>query len=247
MTHESSQRAHRTRLRRGLDRLLWATNLTILLAVGVPLIAILHLRDSQPSTTAFMLLARRADPATGSPCERIEYRWVAREQISPHLKLAVAVAEDQRFLLHSGFDLGQIQKAVRDHETGGRLRGASTISQQVAKNLFLWPSGGFVRKGIEAWLTLWIEWLWDKPRILEVYLNVAQFGPCTFGAEAASRLYFERPARALEPAQAALLASVLPSPAKLRAWSPGPYTLERRDEILALMGQLRDAPHMQGL
>ena len=136
---------------------------------------------------------------------------------------------------------------MKEREKTGRVRGASTISQQVAKNLFLWPSGGYFRKGIEAWLTLWIERVWGKQRIIEVYLNIAQFGPCTFGAEAASQAYFDRPAAALEPEQAALLATVLPSPARLRAWNPGPYARSRRDEVLKLMGELRGSSHLRGL
>jgi monofunctional biosynthetic peptidoglycan transglycosylase len=215
--------------------------------VALTAASVAYLRQTAPPTTAFMLRARYADPASGQPCDGIAHRWVARERISPHLRLAVVVAEDQRFQLHGGFDGEQIRKALREQRETNRLRGASTISQQVAKNLFLWPGGGYVRKGLEAWLTLWIEQLWTKQRILEVYLNVAQFGPCIFGADAAARRYFERPAGDLEPEQAALLATVLPNPARLRAWNPGPYASNRRDEILKLMRELGAAPHLRGL
>jgi monofunctional biosynthetic peptidoglycan transglycosylase len=193
-----------------------------------------------------MLLARRADPATGEPCERVEYAWVDREAISSELRLAVVLAEDQRFLLHRGFDVKSVRRALREREQG-RLRGASTITQQVAKNLFLWPGQSYLRKGIEAWFTLWIEHLWSKQRILEMYLNVAQFGPCIFGAGAASERFFGVPALELTPDEAALLATVLPNPKRLRAHNPGPYASERRAEILELMAAHRGARHLRDL
>jgi monofunctional biosynthetic peptidoglycan transglycosylase len=120
------------------------------------------------------------------------------------------------------------------------MRGASTISQQVAKNLFLWPSRSLTRKGLEAWFTAWLELVWSKRRILEAYLNVAQFGPCLFGAGAASDRYFNTEAIALSPHEAALLATVLPNPKRLRAHDPGPYARERSAEILELMNWHRD-------
>jgi monofunctional biosynthetic peptidoglycan transglycosylase len=193
-----------------------------------------------------MLRARFADPATGSPCDRVEYAWVDREAIAPNLRLAVVLAEDQRFLLHEGFDVRSLRRALRERERG-RVRGASTISQQVAKNLFLWPGQSYLRKGIEAWLTFWIENLWTKQRILEVYLNVAQFGPCVFGAGAASERYFGVPPLELAPEEAALLATVLPNPKRLRAHNPGPYATERRAEILELMTTHRGARHLRDL
>jgi monofunctional biosynthetic peptidoglycan transglycosylase len=193
-----------------------------------------------------MLLARNADPATGQPCDRVEYEWVDREAISTDLRLAVVLAEDQRFLLHNGFDGRSLRRALREREKG-RVRGASTISQQVAKNLFLWPGQSYLRKGIEAWLTFWIELLWPKQRILEVHLNVAQFGPCIFGAGAASERFFGVPPLELAPDEAALLATVLPNPKRLRAHNPGPYASERRAEILELMTTHRGAYHLRNL
>ena len=193
-----------------------------------------------------MLLARNADPATGQPCDRVEYEWVDREAISKDLRLAVVLAEDQRFLLHNGFDGRSLRRALREREKG-RVRGASTISQQVAKNLFLWPGQSYLRKGIEAWLTLWIELLWPKQRILEVHLNIAQFGPCVFGAGAASERFFGVPPLELAPDEAALLATVLPNPKRLRAHNPGPYASERRAEILELMTTHRGARHLRNL
>ena len=212
----------------------------------IPAVPILVLRNVSPPTSAYMLRARVADPATGVACETVEYHWVDRETIAPDLALAVVVAEDQRFSLHNGFDFRSIRKALRERDQG-RVRGASTISQQVAKNLFLWPSQTTLRKGIEAWLTLWLERLWSKQRILEVYLNVAQFGPCVFGVGAASERYFGVAPNDLAPEQAALLATVLPNPFRLRAHNPGPYASERRAEILELMDEHRGQRLFRGL
>jgi monofunctional biosynthetic peptidoglycan transglycosylase len=193
-----------------------------------------------------MLVARHADPATGQPCDGVEYTWVDRAAIAPDLRLAVVLAEDQRFMLHSGFDGRSVRRALREQEKG-RLRGASTISQQVAKNLFLWPEQSYLRKGIEVWLTFWIELLLPKQRILELYLNVAQFGPCVFGAGAASERFFGVPPLELAPEEAALLATVLPNPKRLRAHNPGPYASDRQEEILELMTTHRGARHLRGL
>ncbi len=173
--------------------------------------------------------------------------WVAWEEISRHAAVAVIAAEDQRFLEHDGFDFEAIDKALTDAKRGRRLRGASTISQQVAKNLFLWPGHSWLRKGLEAWFTLWIETLWPKRRILEVYLNSAEFGRGVWGVEAASRRYFGKPAARLNRAEAALLAAVLPNPKRFRAAEPSPYVRQRQDWILWQMqmlggtGLLRDA------
>jgi monofunctional biosynthetic peptidoglycan transglycosylase len=207
--------------------------LALALALLVTSLPILALRWLPPPTTAFMLRSRTADPATGESCLGIDYQWVPLSQISPQLPISVLVAEDQRFLTHRGFDFDSIVDAVEERLQGGRMRGASTVSQQVAKNLFLWPGKSIVRKSLEAWLTLWVEMLWPKRRIIEVHVNIAQFGPCVFGAEAASRRYFARSAAQLRPMQAALLAAVLPDPQHMRADDPGPFTRKRAAEILA--------------
>jgi monofunctional biosynthetic peptidoglycan transglycosylase len=187
-----------------------------LLATALPVAA---LRVVPPLTTSFMV-QRWLRPGPGGPCRSIDYDWVAWEAISSHAKLAVLAGEDQRFAAHAGFDLKEIREAVSERRAGARLRGASTITQQVAKNLFLWPEPSFVRKGLEAWLTLWIEALWPKRRILEVYLNVAQMGPCTFGVEASARRFFGIPAVRLGAPQAALLAAALPDPERRRVEAP---------------------------
>jgi len=211
-------------------------------AVPVALLRWLH-----PPTTAFMLHSRRADPATGRPCARVEQQWVPGRAVSPHLMRAVVVAEDQRFLSHRGFDTTEMGRAVGEFAAGGSLRGASTISQQVAKNLFLWSERSVLRKGLEAWLTVWIELLWPKRRILEVYVNVAQFGPCVFGAEVASRRYFGHGAGRLSPLEAARLAAVLPSPGRMRVDDPGPFTEERARAIRDEMRRDGGPAYLRGL
>ena len=153
-------------------------------------------------------------------------------------RVAVIAAEDQAFPLHDGFDFKQIDKALADRERGRRMRGASTITQQVAKNLFLWPGQNWFRKGLEAGLTILIELAWSKQRILEVYLNIAEFGRGTWGVEAASQRYFRKSAARLIQRQAALLAAVLPSPLRLRADAPSPYVRRRQQSILRQMAAI---------
>ncbi|MGH0029131.1 MAG: monofunctional biosynthetic peptidoglycan transglycosylase [Myxococcota bacterium] len=201
----------------------------------------------EPFTTSFMVWSRFSDPATGRACPGVDYRFVERRAIAPALRRAVVLAEDQRFLEHGGVDLRQVERVVEERGDGGPMRGASTLSQQLAKNLFLWPGRSWLRKGLEAWFTLWLELALSKQRILELYLNVAQFGPCVFGAEAAAQRYFGTSAAALTPRQAALLAAVLPSPGRISAADPGPYARQRTREILALMRDTRDAPWLRGL
>jgi monofunctional biosynthetic peptidoglycan transglycosylase len=237
----TKSRARRRARKRRLPRAIaLAVALIFLLGVAATAIPILLFASIAPPTTAFMLASRFSDPATEQPCSAVHYAWLDFESIAPDLGLAVIVSEDQRFFEHAGFDLNAITRALNEHSEGGRLRGASTITQQVAKNLFLWPSRSLVRKGLEAWLTAWIERFWSKRRILEVYLNVAQFGPCLFGARAASDRYFNTDAIALTPREAALLATVLPDPQHLHAADPGPYAAERSVAILELMDWHRD-------
>ncbi len=195
--------------------------------------------------TAFMVHERIARVAMPSRFSQ-RHEWVPWSRISRHAAIAVIAAEDQKFLLHDGFDFEAIEKAVTDAQSGRRLRGASTISQQVAKNLFLWPGQSWIRKGLEAWFTVWIEWLWPKQRILEVYLNSAQFGRGIWGVEAASRYFFRKEAASLSREEAALLAAVLPSPTRYRVVNPGPYVRERQARILAQMQHLNGAIKFEG-
>jgi monofunctional biosynthetic peptidoglycan transglycosylase len=200
-----------------------------------------------PVSSAFMLRSRFADPATGEACARVAHRWVDYFDVSPSVAQAILVAEDQRFFEHDGFDFRSIERAVRARESGSRLRGASTITQQLAKNLFLWPGRSWLRKGLEAWFTTWMEIAWPKRRILELYLNVAQFGPCVFGVGAAADRFFGVDAAQLTREQAAMLAAVLPSPGKMRVQDPGDYAQERAAEILKLLDAKQDAGWLQRL
>ncbi|MFD2235509.1 monofunctional biosynthetic peptidoglycan transglycosylase [Phaeospirillum tilakii] len=185
-------------LRRGLL-------LLVGLGVGLPLLLTLLFRVVPPPATPLMLM--RLTEGQG-----MTRSWRDLDQISPHLRRAVIAAEDSRFCRHWGFDWDAIQSAMESYEDGERLVGASTISMQTAKNLYLWPGRTFLRKGIEAYLTLYLEALWPKRRILEVYLNIVELGPGLYGAEAASNRYFHKPAAALTPREAALLAALLPAP-----------------------------------
>ncbi|MBP2168501.1 monofunctional biosynthetic peptidoglycan transglycosylase [Erwinia toletana] len=164
--------------------------------------------------------------------------WVAMDDISPWMPLAVMAAEDQKFPTHWGFDMDAIASAMDHNERSGRIRGASTLSQQTAKNMFLWDGRSWVRKGLEAGLTLGIEVVWTKRRILTVYLNVAEFGDGVFGVEEAAQRYFHKPASKLTQSEAALLAAVLPSPLRFKAGAPSGYVRQRQQWIIRQMNQL---------
>jgi monofunctional biosynthetic peptidoglycan transglycosylase len=186
---------------------------------------VLPLRWLPPLTSSFMLQNWLWQHSLSA---EVRYHWVSRDKISRRAALAVVAAEDQKFFSHAGFDLQSIRKVWGRHGRNRQLRGASTISQQVAKNLWLWPDRSWLRKGLEAWFTLWVELLWPKERILEIYLNIAQFGPHIFGVEAAGRLYFRKSAADLNEPEAALLAAVLPNPAVYRVRNPSWYTRRRQ-------------------
>jgi monofunctional biosynthetic peptidoglycan transglycosylase len=162
----------------------------------------------------------------------VKYKWVSMENISPWAGVAVIASEDQKFPTHNGFDVEAIRKVIKDREKGKGGRGASTISQQVAKNLFLWHGRNFFRKGLEAYYTVLIETLWPKERILEVYLNVAQFGPDVFGVEKASEIYWSKSAKDIGLQEAALLAAVLPNPVRFSAVKPSGYINRRKNWII---------------
>ena len=166
-------------------------------------------------------------------------RWVPIGAISPTLVRAVIAAEDARFCEHHGFDILAIQKAMRANERGKKLRGGSTISQQTAKNVFLWPQRDWVRKGLETWFTVLIEVIWGKERIMEVYLNSIEWGPGVYGAEAAAQRNFKVSAARLSPAQAARLAAIVPKPLSWKAARPGPYIQRRSGKIGAAAGTVR--------
>lgn len=210
----------------------------LLVLVALVLLLVISLRWINPWTSAFMVNASLSAFFSGDHRYSTHYQWVDLEQISPQAALAVIASEDQQFPFHAGFDFKSIREAVRHNAVSRHKRGASTISQQVAKNMFLWSGRSYFRKGLEAGFTLLIEWCWPKERILEVYLNVAQFGPDIYGVQAAAQHYFHKDARRLNRADSALLAAVLPNPVRLRVDAPSNYVLSRRDWISRQMAEL---------
>lgn len=169
------------------------------------------------------------------PEEPIQHEWVPISKISPHLQLAVISSEDQNFLNHSGFDIKAIEKAMDENKSGKRVRGASSISQQTAKNVFLWPQRSWIRKGLEVYFTFMIELFWSKERILEVYLNSIEMGKGIYGAEAASQAWFKKPAAKLSAYEAAAIAAILPNPRQYRANPASNYINQRKNWIVRQM------------
>jgi monofunctional biosynthetic peptidoglycan transglycosylase len=206
--------------------------LLLVLVVG-PVVAVIVYRFLPPPIT--FLMVERLFEGKG-----LDHRWRSLAGMSPALPRAAIAAEDARFCQHHGFDFDAMHKAMaHDEKQPGRLRGGSTISQQTAKNVFLWPQRSWVRKGFEAYFTVLIETLWGKRRIMEVYLNTVEMGPGLYGVEAASQRYFGVSAKVLNPAQAARLIAILPSPLKWQAVDPGPYVRRRSGRIDAAEGTVR--------
>ncbi|MBE7641489.1 monofunctional biosynthetic peptidoglycan transglycosylase [Salegentibacter sp. BLCTC] len=170
-----------------------------------------------------------------NPEEEIRHTWVSREDISQHLQLGVIAGEDQNFVKHNGFDFEAIEKAIEDNQKGKRVRGASTISQQTAKNVFLWPGRNWFRKGLEVYFTFLIETFWSKERILEVYLNSIEMGKGVYGAEAAAKHWFNKSAANLSIYEAAAIAAILPNPREYKANPASSYINERKNWIVRQM------------
>jgi monofunctional biosynthetic peptidoglycan transglycosylase len=237
-----SSRYRESRLQRNgssslLNRAIKTVGYAGMVLLVVSIIVVTTLRFLPTPTSAFMLHTHIDDFVDRKGYRPIQQNWVNKAQISKHALVAVVASEDQRFYHHHGFDVEAIYKAYQQYQHGGKLRGASTISQQVAKNLFLSPARNFGRKALEIWFTFLIEALWSKTRILETYLNIAEFGDHLFGIEAASRHYFGISAKQLSASQAALLAATLPNPIMLNAAKPSAYLLKRQQWIL---GQMRN-------
>jgi monofunctional biosynthetic peptidoglycan transglycosylase len=229
------------RQRYGLGRaILQIVSVAILVSVSVVWV----LRWYPPPTTTFIL---RTQYFSGSGDPGIEHRWAPWGRIAPHMALAVIAAEDQKFPLHWGFDFQQIRNAVQENKQRTHARGASTITQQVAKNLFLWPGRSYLRKGLEAYFTVVLELLWSKQRILEVYLNIAEFAPGVFGVAAASARYLGKSATDVNAKDAALLAAVLPNPRRLKFSQPSPYLRGRAQWIRRQMEQLGGVSYLNTL
>jgi monofunctional biosynthetic peptidoglycan transglycosylase len=175
-----------------------------------------------------LMIIRCAEQKTDGKKMVLKHDWVSLEEISPKLQLAVVCSEDQNYLKHYGFDFGAIEKAMKANDQGKKLRGASTISQQTAKNVFLWPGRSYIRKGFEVYFTLLIELFWSKERIMEVYLNSIEMGNGVYGAEAAAEYWFHKPAKKLSKDESAAIAAILPNPLKYVASPAGPYIAKRK-------------------
>ena len=230
--------------RRRAWRWLWKLPLILLLA---SVLQVLVLRVVDPPFSMFMAARQAQAWSAGDWDVRIAYDWRDLDAIAPSLPVALVAAEDQNFARHGGFDFDAIDRARRANARGGKVRGASTISQQLAKNLFLWSGRSWVRKGVEAWYTVLIELLWPKQRILEVYANVAEFGDGVYGAQAAARSFFGKDAVRLTRAESARLAAVLPNPKRYSARNPGPYVQRRTRAIERQARQIGGEAYLQAL
>jgi monofunctional biosynthetic peptidoglycan transglycosylase len=219
-------------------RLVRAIVWLVVVCIAASVLGVATLRWVNPPFTAFMAEAQAAAWANRDPNYVFRHSWVDLDRISPNLPLAVVASEDQKFPEHWGFDVAAIEKAYSLNQHSHKVRGASTISQQVAKNLFLWSGRSYFRKGLEAYFTVLIEALWPKRRILEIYLNIAEFGYGTYGAEAAAQRFFHKTATRLSRADAAVLAAVLPNPERYSAAAPSRYVQQRREWILGQMQAL---------
>ncbi len=202
------------------------------------ILAVILYRFVNPPFTPLMLIRCTEQIASGDELA-MKKDWVSIKEISPNLQTAVVASEDIHFLTHFGFDFEAIQKANKLNKRGSKLRGASTISQQTAKNVFLWPGRSWVRKGFEAYFTLLIETFWSKERIMEVYLNVIEMGDGIYGAEAASQKYFGISSENLSKGQAALIAAVLPNPRRWHPDTPSSYLQRKKNNIMGVMRKIK--------
>jgi monofunctional biosynthetic peptidoglycan transglycosylase len=200
-----------------------------------------------PPATSIMIQRKLEAFVSWNERQMIAQEWFSYDDISKQMAIAVIAAEDQNFPFHFGFDFEQIEKAIEQYERGRKLRGASTITQQVAKNLFLWEGRSFIRKGLEAYFTVLIELLWSKERILEVYLNIIEMGDMIFGVGAASQLYFKKHPSKLTRSQAALLTATIPNPKRFSARRPSGYVLRRQSWILGQMNSLGGVEYLKNL
>lgn len=194
------------------------------------ILAVLFYKYMPVYITPLMVIRTMEQVSSGEKI-RMHHHWVSMDKISPHMPVAVMASEDQRFLLHHGFDFDAIQKAAKHNRKGGTKHGASTISQQTAKNVFLWPGRSWVRKGFEMYFTFLIELTWSKQRIMEVYLNSIEMGPDIYGADAVAEYHFGKTAKDLSRSDCALIAATLPNPNKFSSKYPGPYMIRRQSQI----------------
>lgn len=223
----------------------WLLRLVILF-FAVTIFAVVLLRWINPPTSSF-IMQRQLEAWWNEEDVTIQYQWTNWKNISTPIKIAAITSEDQNFANHWGLDINSIQKAINEYERGKDLRGASTITQQVAKNLFLWSGQSYLRKGIEAYFAIIIELLWPKKRILEVYLNIVEFGDGIYGVQAAGQHFFDTTAAGLSKWQSSLMVTALPAPKRYNLANPSQYMLKRRTWVLRYMDFLGNAHHLNQL
>ena len=227
-------RQTKTRARPKPKRGLWSLLLGLLLFVLIWPVGSVLWHRFMPVNITFLMFERLFEG------EGVQQQWRSLDDLDTNLVYAAVASEDGGFCSHYGLDFKAMEKAVKHNERRpGKIRGGSTISQQTAKNVFLWPDRSYVRKGLEAYYTLLMETLWGKRRIMEVYLNVAEWGPGVYGVEAGSQYWFGKSAKTLTPMEAARLIAILPSPRRYQAAEPGPYVRARTNRIIARMGVVR--------
>lgn len=228
-----------------LKRLAFKVGKVLLVLFAITLLQILFFNWINPFTSSVML--QRQINSFFSDKKSVKYKWCDYKAISEEMTLAVVASEDQSFPTHFGFDIEQINKAIKESKKRRRLRGASTITQQVAKNLFLWEGKSFIRKGFEAYYTVLLELIWSKKRIIEVYLNIAEMGDNVFGVGIASKIYFKKLPLNLKIEECALLAAILPNPVRFSAINPSEYTLKRREWVIEQMSHLGGVDYIKNL
>ena len=229
-----------------LKRIFVKAGKVLLVLFAITLLQVLFFNWISPFTSSVML-QRQINYFFSVNKKPIKYKWYNYKNISKEMALAVVASEDQNFPTHFGFDIEQINKAIKESKKRRRLRGASTITQQVAKNLFLWEGKSFIRKGFEAYYTLLLELLWNKKRIIEVYLNIAEMGDNVFGVGAASKIYFKKTPLNLTVEECASLAAILPNPVRFSAVNPSDYIRKRQGWILEQMDQLGGVDYIKDL
>lgn len=228
-----------------IKRIFKLIGILILIFLVSSLAGVVYYKMAPVEVTPLMLIrsvSPKGTPAQAEQEKHWEHRWVPYSEISPLMERAVRSSEDGRFYSHNGFDTIEIRHAMEEAERGGKLRGASTVSQQTAKNVFLWPGGGWFRKGLEAWFTVLIETVWGKERIMEVYLNSIEMGPGIYGVQAAAEHFFHTDAEHLTAEQCALIVAALPNPIERNVGNPSPYLKRRAARIRKYMKQQAPPP-----
>lgn len=215
----------------------------VLLFLGSTILSVIAYRFIPVYVTPLMLIRCVQQVFNGEEL-RLKHHWIPLSEMSPHMAVAVVASEDQRFMTHCGFDFDAIEKAWQERQEGKRKRGASTITQQTAKNVFLWPSSTWLRKGLEAYFTCLIELFWSKQRIMEVYLNSIEMGDGIYGVEAVAQQHFRRPAKKLSKANCALIAATLPNPLRYSSLSPSRFVLKNQTRILRQMRNIQYIPEL---